>query len=218
MSTRKNKRAYFLALFIFLLALCLYLLRGYYLPVAGNYLVTESELEKADAIFVFGGSIPNRVIEAVDIYKKGYAPLIIISKYPMPEGYDYLKQKAVSFPEGHDINRSVAVQLGIPEDSILITNKRGTSTFDELIKLYQLCKEKNYRKLILVSSKSHTKRISIIFSDITRNRVKGIVRHTRYDRYNANNWWKDRNSMRQTIFEYQKLLHHFLVDRNKIKS
>jgi len=216
MANRNNKRAYYLTLFILLVILCLFLFRNRYLPYAGNFLVVEDNLEKADAIFVFGGSIPNRIIEAVDIYKKGYAPLIIISKYPKPEGYKYLEEKGITYPEGHDINKSIALSLGIPENSIMITNYRAASTFEELILLKNFCLEKNYKKIILVSTKSHTKRISKIFLDIAGDKIKGIVRYTGYDSYNPDKWWNDRHSLRQTMFEYQKLLHHLVVDKKKI--
>ena len=216
MANRNNKRAYYLTLFILLVILCLFLFRNRYLPYAGNFLVVEDNLEKADAIFVFGGSIPNRIIEAADIYNQGFAPLIIISKYPKPEGYKYLEEKGITYPEGHDINKSIALSLGIPENSIMITNYRTASTFEELILLKNFCLEKNYKKIILVSTKSHTKRISKIFLDIAGDKIKGVVRYTGYDSYNPDKWWNDRHSLRQTMFEYQKLLHHLIVDKKKI--
>jgi len=216
MANRNNKRAYYLALFILLIILCLFLFRNRYLPYAGNFLVVEDSLEKADAIFVFGGSIPNRIIEAVDIYNQGFAPLIIISKYPKSEGYKYLEEKGITYPEGHDINKSIALSLEIPENSIMITNYRAGSTFEELMLLNEYCLENNIKKIILVSTKSHTKRISKIFSDIAGDKIKGIVRYTKYDNYNPDKWWKDRHSLRQTLFEYQKLLYHLVVDKKKI--
>ena len=216
MANRINKSAYYLALFILFIILCLFLFRNRYLPYAGNFLVVEDSLEKADAIFVFGGSIPNRIIEAVDIYNQGFAPLIIISKYPKPEGNKYLEEKGITYPEGHDINKSIALSLGIPESHILITNNRAGSTFEELILLNEYCLENNIKKIILVSTKSHTKRISKIFMDIAGDKIIGVVRYTKYDSYNPDRWWNDRHSLRQTLFEYQKLLHHLVVDKKKI--
>jgi len=218
MRAKENKRAYSLALFIFLAAICLYVFRAQYLPYAGRYLVVEDKLEKANAMFVFGGSIPNRIIEAAEIYKDGFAPLIIISKYPEPEGYKYLRDIDISLPEGHDINKSIAIQMGIPENNLLVTEYRNTSTFEEILRLVQFCRENNFKKVILVSSKSHTRRISRIFSGISDGQIKGIVRYSRFDGYNPDQWWQDRNSLRQTVFEYQKLLHHMLVDRINIKK
>jgi uncharacterized SAM-binding protein YcdF (DUF218 family) len=216
MANKNNKRAVVSALFILLVIFSLFLFRNEYLPYAGNFLVAEDPLEKADAIFVFGGSIPNRIIEAVDIYKQGFAPLIIISKYPKPEGYKFLEEKGISYPEGHDINKSIALRLGIPESNIIITKYRAGSTLEELKLLKTYCLENNFKTIILVSTKSHTKRISLLFSDIAEGKIEGIVRYTRYDSYNPNKWWKDRNSLRQTMFEYQKLLHHLIVDRKNI--
>ncbi|MGI9533407.1 MAG: hypothetical protein ACR2NW_00515, partial [Thermodesulfobacteriota bacterium] len=95
MANNNYKRAVRSVLLILLVMLCLFLFREKYLPYFGDYLVVEDPLEKADAIFVFGGSVPNRIIEAADIYTEGYAPVIIISKYPKPIGYKFLKDKGI---------------------------------------------------------------------------------------------------------------------------
>ena len=214
-----NPRKLIVVIAVFVIAVFLLLsLREKYLPYFGHYLVIEQEVKISDAIFVFGGSVPNRIIEAVNLFKNGYSDLIIISKFPKPEGYDYLKKIGVSFPEGHETSKYIAHQMGVPEKNIVIFPKRTSSTFEELILLSGYLKSRNMSSVILVSSKSHTRRISIIFSDISGGDIKSQVIYTRFDGYNPDSWWKDRNSLRQTLFEYQKIIHHLLIDRNKISS
>ncbi|NIP30574.1 MAG: hypothetical protein GTN99_05315 [Candidatus Dadabacteria bacterium] len=216
MADRNNKRAYKLFLVILLVIISLFLFRDKYLPFFGNYLVVQDKLEKADAIFVFGGSIPNRIIEAVEIYKQGYAPVIILTKSPNPEGYDYLRQRNVLLAEGHKLTESIAVGLGVPKSQIIIADVRTISSIEEIMFLKRYSAEKNYKKIILVSTKSHTKRISIIFSDIMNDEIKGILRYTRYDKYDPDKWWKNRYYLGQALSEYQKLFYYFFLDKNKI--
>ena len=45
----------------------------------GRYLQHEDPLQKADAIFVLAGTRLERPFEAVDLYKEGYAPIIVLS-------------------------------------------------------------------------------------------------------------------------------------------
>ena len=209
-------RQYVILLYACVTVFLLVILHNLYLPYFGTYLVTENKPARSDAIFVFGGSIPNRIIEAAQLYKKGYAPLIIISKYPEAEGYNYLKDLGIRFPEGQDINKKIAIEMGVPEKDILISSHRAGSTFEELKQLYSFLNEKGYKSVILVSSKSHTRRISIISSDINHGDIKTYIKYTGFDSYNPPFWWKDRNSLRQTIFEYEKLIHYYLVDRPNI--
>jgi len=210
--SNKHKILISVVLVVFLLVL----LHDKYLPFFGNYLIADDRISNSDAIFVFGGSIPNRIIEAVGLYWQGYSRLIIISKYPEPEGYEYLKSLGISYPEGHEINKNIAVEMGVPENNVVILPDRAGSTFEELVQLNGYLNEHNLKSIILVSSKSHTRRISIIFSEISGGKFKTSTRFARHDSYDPDHWWKDRNSLRQTIFEYQKLIHYLLADRKKI--
>ncbi|MEO8523069.1 MAG: YdcF family protein, partial [Acidobacteriota bacterium] len=45
-----------------------------FLPFAGRYLVLEQPLEHADAIVVLAGARVERWLEAVDLYRAGWAP------------------------------------------------------------------------------------------------------------------------------------------------
>jgi uncharacterized SAM-binding protein YcdF (DUF218 family) len=188
------------------------------LPYLGYYLIVNDVVNKSDAIFVFGGSVPNRIIEAVELYKEGFSELIIISKYPKPEGYDYIHSIGISYPEGHDINRNIALQMGVPQNNIIIFPKRAGSTLEELVLLNEYLKSHELTSVILVSTKSHTKRISFMFSDISGGDIKVYTRYTKYDSYDPDLWWKDRNSLRQTLFEYQKIIHYILIDKKRVNS
>ena len=179
----------------------------------GEYLITQIPLEKADAIVVLGGSVPDRIFEGVNIYKEGYAPIIILTKGPKPEGYDEMLRLGISVPEGHDLNLIVAEKLGVPESSMIIIDKRADSTYSELQTVYDdFLKKEGLKSVILVTSKSHTTRATQIFKHVTNGEIKVITRPSRYDSFDPTNWWKVRRDMRLTIFEYQKLIHYYLFD------
>jgi uncharacterized SAM-binding protein YcdF (DUF218 family) len=132
---------------------------------------------------------------------------------PKPEGYDELTERGIKLPEGHDLTKLIALKLGVPESDLVIIEKRADSTYSELEIIYDdFLKKRRIQSVILVTSKPHSTRASIIFNHVTRGEVKLITRPSKYDRYDPKNWWAERNYRRQTVFEYQKLLHHYLFD------
>ena len=55
-----------------------YVFRGTILTSMGNFLVVNDTLEPADIIFVVIGGESTRSLHAVDLYKQGFAPEIVI--------------------------------------------------------------------------------------------------------------------------------------------
>ncbi len=208
----KSFRLILLALLAFVV-ICTVTFRHTLLIPLGEYLITQSPLEKTDAIIVLGGSVPDRVLEAIDIYKQGYAPLIIMAKGPKPEGYDELLRLGIKVPEGHDLSQTIAAKLAVPESAVVIIDKRVDSTYSELQTIYNdFLKKKGLKSVILVSSKFHTTRSTIIFNHVTNGEIKVVTRPSKYDSFDPENWWRVRKDFRQTLFEYQKLAHHYLFD------
>src|SRR5258706_15654881 len=50
-----------------------------WLAAMGDFLVARDELQPADAIVVLAGNSPYRVQHAVELYKAGWAPKVVIS-------------------------------------------------------------------------------------------------------------------------------------------
>ncbi|HEX9666328.1 MAG TPA: YdcF family protein [Thermodesulfobacteriota bacterium] len=196
---------------IFIIAGLIISYHNYILISLGSYLITEDPLERADAIVVLAGSVPDRVLEAVDIFKQGYAPFIILTKEEKSTGYDRLLNLGLRIPEGHDLNKMIAVKLGVPSTSIFIIDERSDNTYSEMEVIYDFLKKRNLKSIILVTSKSHTTRATKIFSLVNdETKIKIITRPSKYDTFEPKKWWKVRRDWKQTIYEYQKLAHYYL--------
>src|SRR5688572_23399382 len=84
----------------------------------GRYLQHEDPLAKADAIFVLSGTRLERPLEAVDLYKAGYAPLIVLSP-GRPEPSEYLvRQRGIKFPTEAELQREALARSGVPETAL----------------------------------------------------------------------------------------------------
>jgi uncharacterized SAM-binding protein YcdF (DUF218 family)/glycosyltransferase involved in cell wall biosynthesis len=116
--------------------------------------------EKADAIVVFaggvgesgkaGGGAQERLKQAVDLYKTGYAQYLILSS-----GYVY------SFHEAEAM-RALAVDQGIPAGSIVLET-HSTNTYQNVQFVNEILKDHHWRRILLVSSPYHMRRALMVW-------------------------------------------------------
>lgn len=109
----------------------------------------------ADAVVVFaggagesataGGGYQERVKQAVDLYNAGYAPRLIFSS-----GFVYAFREA-------EIMRSLAVDLGVPRDSIILEERAG-NTYQMVVNVRDIARRNAFRQVLLVSSPYHMRR------------------------------------------------------------
>lgn len=118
---KTRRRLLIASLFILAIAGSIYYYRDSILISLGEYLVTEYPLERTDAIAVLSGSVPDRILEGIDIYKERYAPIIVLTKEEKPAGYDELLSLGIKMPEGHDINRIYPIAPFV----IKLRNRKG---------------------------------------------------------------------------------------------
>lgn len=212
MAKKLPRRLLIVSLFILVIAGFVYYYRDSILISIGEYLVTEYPLEKADAIAVLSGSVPDRILEAIDIYKRGYAPTIILTKEEKPPGYDKLLNLGIKIPEEYDINQMIALKLGVPSTSIVIIDERADSTYKEEQALYEFLKKRNLKSVILVTSKYHSTRATELFNFVAQGeKIKLITRPSKYDTFDPRNWWNIRRDFKQVLFEYEKLANYYLI-------
>jgi uncharacterized SAM-binding protein YcdF (DUF218 family) len=173
----------------------------------GRYLQHEDPLQKVDAIFVLSGTRLERPLEAVDLYQSGYAPLIVLSPGRPEAGEAILRQRGIRYLSEADIARNAMVQLGVPSSAVVATNGYVDNTAQEANLLREMVKAHGWRRVIIVTSKYHTRRSSFAFRrglDGTGTEV--VIRASRYDPSDPANWWRNRADFRLVTSEWQKLV------------
>jgi uncharacterized SAM-binding protein YcdF (DUF218 family) len=199
------------SLILILASLSIFIYRQPILIFLGNYLIYEDPLQNADAIAVLNGGFPHRLLEAIDLYQAGHAPLIIVSRGTELIGYQYVRQLGIDVPEEPEYSKMVILKKGLPEEALIILENRIDSTEQELKQLYQFLTERKMDRVILVSSKYHTRRVMKYFNRIAGDPMICIVRPSKYDPYNPGHWWTVREQARQVWLEYQKLVHYYFL-------
>lgn len=200
---------------VFALGVVLYLFRQPMLETAGRFLILDDAPSKADAIVVLSGSFPDRILEAVALYKDGFAPKLILCLEPDNPAMDRLEELGVHVTRGSGLNREVAEQLGVPAAAIEIVDRSAASTFSEALATLQHVRDQGYASILLVTSKYHTKRAAWIYRTLAGDSIRIISRPAREDSFDPDAWWHDRASTRRVLVEYQKLLVFLLLDQWK---
>ncbi|HBQ26303.1 MAG TPA: hypothetical protein DD791_07915 [Syntrophomonas sp.] len=206
----KRKRVLFIGIVLLVLLAVLF-------RYAGGGIVAGDSPEKADLIIVLMGSGPDRILGAVDLYEQGYAPCIMMVENWQP-GYELLESRGVSLPRDAELAAMVGVQLEVAEEAFVILPGDARSTQDEALIVTQYLKEQQLKvdKVLLVSSKYHSRRSAKIFRWALRGLerdVKVLSCPTPYDDFNAAAWWNSREDAKRVVMEYAKLVNFYLFDR-----
>ncbi|HEX8027178.1 MAG TPA: YdcF family protein [Vicinamibacterales bacterium] len=186
------------------------LLTVFAFPRLGSWLVVDDPLEKSDAILVLGGTRFERPLEAVDLYNAGWAPRVFMMRQIADYGERTLMERGIPYPREVDEQIAVMTRLGVPNSAITVLNEAG-STADEAMHLRELAERVHPSRVIVVTSKQHTRRARLVMRRrVADMNIKIIIRYSRYDRANTDQWWQERATIRFTLFESQRLLAYWL--------
>jgi uncharacterized SAM-binding protein YcdF (DUF218 family) len=125
---------------------------------------TGDKAEKADVAWVLGaslnddgeveGSLKTRLDKAVELYKYGYAPRLIVSGG---------RKVGQLIPEAHAM-KTYLVQNGVPEDAI-ITEETALNTWENLERCGAITKDQGYGSVLVVTSDFHIARTKWMLKD-----------------------------------------------------
>jgi uncharacterized SAM-binding protein YcdF (DUF218 family) len=179
-------------------------------PRLGAWLVVQDPLQKADAIFVLGGSRFERPLEAVDLYHEGWAPRMMMMRQIADYGEDELARRGVAFQREIDVQLDVLTKLGVPREAIDVLPPQD-STRDEADALRASVVANHWTRVIIVTSKQHTRRTRLVMTRrLAGTNAQAIVRPSRYDLADVDRWWQSRATVRFTLFETQRLIAYWL--------
>ena len=157
-----------------------------------NFLIVNEEPKPADVIIVLSGG-EDRVEHGVALYQQDYADKILFTGVGSRSMYRQ------------------ALSLGITEDDILL-EERSRTTFENAKYSIEIMRAQGFQSAIIVTSPTHTRRASIIFTQFFEG-VDLTICSVPYDSSIAGKWWKDRSTATAVITEYLKLVFHYLLER-----
>mgnify|MGYP001289271362 CR=1 FL=1 len=135
--------------------------------------------EKADAIVaVSGGDTMARVDQAIELYKNGWATMLIFSGAALDK----------TGPSNASAMRAHAISNGVPAEAIAIEEVSET-TAENATNTAKLVEGKQFKRLILVTSAYHQRRASIEFERAFGEQVTVINRPVTNDKQWSSWWW-----------------------------
>lgn len=173
----------------------------------GRYLQHEDPLQKADALFVLAGTRLERPLEALDLYREGYAPVILLSPGTQEYAERVASARGISIHMEGELLRETLVRAGVPASAIIIGDGPVDSTAGEAVMLKRIIAQRHWRSIIVITSKYHTRRTRFAM----RRALEGtgvtiVVRASRYDTFDPAHWWRRRADVRNALWEWQKLI------------
>ena len=195
-SMRPSQRQLALAAF----ALGVFILRAFWLPPAGAYLIESDPLSQtADALVPLAGD-RERIGFAARLYAAGWARELIVTD-------TYYSEGRLSYAEAM---RRLLISADVPAGNIHIAPGQASSTYAEAQNIRALAQGNGWNSIIVVTSPYHTHRARLVFADVfSGSGISITVRAVEPSWYTAASWWFTAAGRTATVQEYFKLLLRF---------
>lgn len=184
-------------IFIIFLSLIFIVTIFYWLKIPhlliGQYLSPQDTLSQADAIVVVSGD-SDRMKQAINLYKRGYAPKLILSG----AAKDGLTSNALAM-------HMEASESGIPDEAVILEEK-AYNTYENAVFTKQIALKQGFKNLILVTSPYHQRRVYETFRNVFGGSdVKLQNNPSIYSGWRSDNWWNNKKDLRLTQQEIIKI-------------
>ncbi|MGH7308120.1 MAG: YdcF family protein [Candidatus Rokuibacteriota bacterium] len=187
------------------LLICLLLALG--IRRAGSYLLVVDRLEPSDAIFVLAGTGPTRLVEAATLYHRGLAPLVVVS---LPPDTSRAARELAGEPGPQERALRALTHAGVPGQAVARLNRVVENTDEELAVDFDYARAQGYRRVILVTSPQHTRRVRMIWDAYYQARLSALVHPTSFEDFDAARWWSSSRSLEKVFYEFAAIAHFWL--------
>jgi uncharacterized SAM-binding protein YcdF (DUF218 family) len=161
---------------------------GLFILTVGRWLVVEDPLEKATAIAVLSGKMPIRAVAAAEIYSAGYAREIWLTHSAEPAAT--MRDLHVPFNDETFYNTQVLIQGGVPPQAVLVLAPFIVNTADELDAIAAALPRDKSGVVIIVTTKSHTRRVRALWKRLGAARGRAVIRAADKDPFDPAHWWR----------------------------
>jgi uncharacterized SAM-binding protein YcdF (DUF218 family) len=157
----------------------------------GQWLMVADPLEPANAVVVLSGRVPFRAMEAASIYREGLAPEVWLTREVVSPEEQTLGRLGVAFVRGEVYNREVLERLGVKPSAIRLLADGVRNTVDEMRLIAEELGRDGGGRVIIVTSKVHSRRVRATWSAIVGASPRAMIRYAREDPYDGGRWWRN---------------------------
>ena len=194
-------------LIVLALGAAVYGLRAPLLAWVGRQLVHVDDPAASDAIVVLAGGDPERELEAADLYRAGYAPLIVMTHDPEEPVLDVLRARGIETASHLERRLRDVRAFGVPDEAIILLEPEIKTTMEEAKAIAAWARARRATSVMVVTSAYHTARAR--FALVRALRGSGVtvrLRAAGAEPYEPAELWQRRIALRNSLFESQRLL------------
>lgn len=175
----------------------------------GEQLIVSDSPKKSDAIVVFSGdgevsyqnlSYQNRALDAIELYKEGYADKIFLSSG---------REQTIADVE---MIKLYLVSKGVPDLSIYILEKYPNSTYQNVTMVKESLEKNNIKSILFTTSPYHSRRAVLTWEKNAPN-IEVISFNTTNPLNRDVQWNLDSDKIRIIVYEYAAIVHNWVVGR-----
>lgn len=204
-SHRLRPLATLVSLFVLGLAL-LYLTREPLLIAAARALTIDDAEPPADYLVVLGGGAETRPSAAAALYRRGFAPKVLIFEHKPGRIIDL-----GLVPAHSELYRKILELEGVPLQAIVKLPGWVESSWDEALSLRRFLVSHSAQRIIVVTSAEHTRRARWVFRKVLANLPVDVrIAAARHLSFDETNWWKHDQGALIYAHEFLKLPFYWL--------
>jgi uncharacterized SAM-binding protein YcdF (DUF218 family) len=171
------------------------------LRLVGRALVVEDTLAPADAVVIMAGGIPTREATAASLYRKGWAPRVVLSNDFTPDRVRELIALGARRLDYQGESRLVLERHGVPPAAIVLLATQVKTTEAELSVVAETARARGWRRVILVTSPQHSRRVQLVWTRAASGSVEGLITLVKEDDF-PDGWWRKRRQAEAVLHEY----------------
>jgi uncharacterized SAM-binding protein YcdF (DUF218 family) len=199
---------------------------GYWLPLPGEFLLVNDNLKKADCIVPLRGDEYWRFKKAVELYRAGYAKIIVTPIFSEQEKkyYQYYNFEALVLGVKDISTKEFALRafafFEMDLKDVYFSDEEVTSTYDEAVAIKNYMLKRGMKSMILLTSTYNTRRALMIFNWVFRGTGIKIYNSTAVNElYNPSRWWKKERDAKVILDEYvtivYNIFYHFVLHKDR---
>jgi uncharacterized SAM-binding protein YcdF (DUF218 family) len=172
------------------------------LRAIGRALVVEDSPARADAIVVVAGGTPSREYTAATLYRAGLAPEVVLSNPVTPDRVRELIALGIRRLDFQGEARLALEKRGVPAHAIVALPTPVKTTEAELKAVGEASRGHGWRRVILVTSPHHSRRVKLVWSREAPADIEALVRVSQEDGSLDEDWWRKRRQAEAVLHEY----------------
>jgi len=172
----------------------------YAISRAGYWLQAPAQAPvHADAIVVLGGNDGDRALRALELFKAGYAPKIVLTG---------LERGRASPPANLTWRAEYLVARGVPKSAVRF-EVYSENSYEEAENILELMKKQGWRTVIAVSDPPHMRRLAWTWHRVFKESGLGYALVASSAQWwMPGQWWRDEHSGAFVITEYIKIAYY----------